>query len=180
VTTTDDMIKSATSIAREVAEGRLSPADLERQAVQELSALMLVEPDANTELWQLQTEVARRVLARGALPADEVAEWAAVQRRRENPDADTDSIAVAAVVALEPSEGPDVPQVQDSAATAAHSPENEPAPDDPVDVGPEPTAEPVPAGFAEPAPITRGPKFGGHIAALGRGLPNGGRLTDRQ
>ncbi|WP_078290448.1 hypothetical protein [Mycobacterium sp. D16R24] len=40
---------------------------------------------------------------------------------------------------------------------------------------PEPTAEPEPSATGctkcEPAPFDRGPRFGGHVAARGRGLP---------
>lgn len=82
-TTVEDLINAAASVATDAAEGRLSPADLERQAVTELSQLMLIEPEPGSELATVQIESARRVLARGDLPAAEVAEWAAVARRRE-------------------------------------------------------------------------------------------------
>lgn len=82
-TTVEDVINAAASVATDAAEGRLSPADLERQAVAELSQLMLIEPEPGSELATVQIESARRVLARGDIPADELSEWAAVARRRD-------------------------------------------------------------------------------------------------
>ncbi|MGJ6122702.1 flagellar hook-length control protein [Mycolicibacterium sp. Y3] len=83
LTTSQDAITAAMSLAEDIAAGKVDPAQLERQAVAELSQLMLIEPEPGSDLAQLQAESARRVLARGDLPAAEVAEWAAVARRRE-------------------------------------------------------------------------------------------------
>lgn len=82
VTTSQDAITAAMSLAEDIAAGKVDPTQLERQAVAELSALMLIEPEPGSELAAVQIESARRVLARGDLPADELAEWAAVARRR--------------------------------------------------------------------------------------------------
>jgi hypothetical protein len=83
-TTPDDVIKAAASIAREAAEGRVSPADMEALAVRELTELF-AEVVPGSPVWPLQVSVARGVLAAGGIPADELAEWAAVQRASEEP-----------------------------------------------------------------------------------------------
>lgn len=76
-------IKAAMGVARDVAEGRLSPAALEAAAVAECRTLVgqVIGPD--DAVWPLQLEVARGVLAAGGVPADELAEWLAVQRQAE-------------------------------------------------------------------------------------------------
>ena len=81
-TTEDEAIKTAMGIARDIAAGKIDPAELERQAVTDLTALMDVEPEPDSALWELQADVCRRTLARGALQATEVAEWLAVLRAR--------------------------------------------------------------------------------------------------
>lgn len=82
-TTPADAISAAMSLAKDVAEGRLDVAALEAQAVAELRGLLDTEPEPGSALAVLQLEVARRVLARGDLPADELVEWTGVARRRE-------------------------------------------------------------------------------------------------
>lgn len=80
--TTEDAIKAAASVARDIADGKLSPAQLEHHAVTELRELAggVVGPDDS--IWPLQVEIARGVLAAGGIPADELAEWLAVARQR--------------------------------------------------------------------------------------------------
>lgn len=77
-----DVIESAMSIADDAAQGRLDPAALEAQAVAELRKLFgaVVGPDDSA--WPVQLDVARQVLALGGVPADELAEWLAVERQR--------------------------------------------------------------------------------------------------
>ncbi|OBB21106.1 hypothetical protein A5761_03075 [Mycolicibacterium setense] len=82
ITTVDDAIKAAASVARDVAEGRLSPSDLEAQAVSELRELFGSVVGEGDPLWELHADVARQAVGLGALSADELAEWAAVMRRR--------------------------------------------------------------------------------------------------
>lgn len=160
ISTPEGVVKAAMSVATEAAEGRLHPNELERQAVAELSALMLIEPEPGSDLEALQADSARRVLARGGIPADEVAEWLAVQRRRENPDeADTDPPAVQAVLLAVPAEGADVLTEAVSHATVAHSAESDAVL---ADAEPEPALQPV---APEPAPLHR------RVLAVGRGLP---------
>lgn len=81
-TQTDDVITAAMSVARDAAEGRLAPAELEAQAVAELRSLLGTVSGPGDPLWALQIDVARRVLAAGGIGADELAEWAAVARAR--------------------------------------------------------------------------------------------------
>ncbi|MGD1282060.1 flagellar hook-length control protein [Mycobacterium seoulense] len=80
--TTEDAIKAAASVARDVADGKLSPADLERQAVAELQQLVGEVVGPGDPVWELQVQIARGVLATGGIPATELAEWAAVERQR--------------------------------------------------------------------------------------------------
>jgi hypothetical protein len=81
--TKHDAVSAAMAVAEDVASGKLSPADLERQAVAELCELLGTVTGPGDPLWSLQVDVARRVLAAGGVPADELAEWAAVARSRE-------------------------------------------------------------------------------------------------
>ncbi|WP_237073244.1 flagellar hook-length control protein [Mycobacterium avium] len=77
--TPEDAIKAASSVARDIADGTLSPTDLEGQAVAELRALVgeVVGPD--DPAWSLQCDIARQVLALDGVPADELAEWLGVE-----------------------------------------------------------------------------------------------------
>ncbi|GAB1811844.1 flagellar hook-length control protein [Mycobacterium sp. MUNTM1] len=79
--TVDDVIKAAASIARDAAEDRLSPADLEHQAAMECRALFGTVAGPDDPLWPLHVDIARQVLALDGVPSDELAEWLAVARR---------------------------------------------------------------------------------------------------
>lgn len=81
-TTADDVIRAATSVARDVAESRLRPSELEAEALRELSALCDTDAEPGSELEGLQLTVARRALAAGLVPADELSEWLSVARSR--------------------------------------------------------------------------------------------------
>jgi hypothetical protein len=84
--TPQDAIKAAASVARDVADGKLSPADLEAQAVaecRELFGTVIGEGDA---LWTLHADVARQAVSLGALSADELSEWTAVMRHKAGED----------------------------------------------------------------------------------------------
>lgn len=80
--TPQDAIKAASSIARDVADGRLSPAALEQQAASECRELFGTVAGPGDPLWALHLDVARQVLALDGVPADELAEWLAVTRHR--------------------------------------------------------------------------------------------------
>lgn len=82
ISTTDDVIKAAASIARDAADGKLSPEILQAQAVAELRQLVGEVAGPGDPLWPLQLEIARGVLAVGGIEPDELAEWLAVERQR--------------------------------------------------------------------------------------------------
>ncbi len=73
--TTEDVIKAAASVARDAAEGRLDPADLEQQvlnACRELVGQVVGEGDP---LWPLQLEIATSVLACHGIDSATLREW---------------------------------------------------------------------------------------------------------
>lgn len=82
----DDVIKAAASVARDAAEGRLSPAALEEQAVAECRELFGTVTGPGDALWELQVEVARDMLAQTGIPADELSEWLAIARQHTYPN----------------------------------------------------------------------------------------------
>jgi hypothetical protein len=82
MTSAEDVIKSAAAVARDIAEGRLSPATLEAQLDTELRALVGTVVGEGDPLFALQADIARGVLAVGGVPVDELSEWVAVGRRR--------------------------------------------------------------------------------------------------
>lgn len=128
ITTTEDAIKAAAAIARDVADGRLTPAALEHRAVAELRELVGTVVGEGDACWELQVQIARGVLAVGGVPADELSEWLAVARQR----------------AAEPLSGPGPDRVEPepvSLLSVALSPEN-------ADLDAD--AEPEPAADAEP------------------------------
>ncbi|WP_062903690.1 hypothetical protein, partial [Mycobacterium avium] len=112
--TPEDAIKAASSVARDIADGTLSPTDLEGQAVAELRALVgeVVGPD--DPAWSLQCDIARQVLALDGVPADELAEWLAVARQRAGEPVGTPALA-------------ETPPEPVSLPTEAHGPETVPA-----------------------------------------------------
>ena len=82
-----DVIRAAAAVARDAAEGRLSPLDLQAQAVAECRALFGTVSGSGDALWELQVEVARAVLAQKGIPANELTEWPAVARQHTQPTA---------------------------------------------------------------------------------------------
>ena len=81
-TTASDVVTAAMSVADDAAQGRVSPAALEQQAVTECRELFGTVAGADDPLWPLHVDIARQVLALDGMPADELAEWLAVARRR--------------------------------------------------------------------------------------------------
>ncbi len=112
MTTCEDIIRSAASVGRDAAEGRLSPADLDQAVADECKALFGQVVGDGDPLWDLHRDVARQSIALGALSADELGEWQAVMRRREAADG-----------SAEP-DGADVPTAPDSSLSVAHSPDS--------------------------------------------------------
>jgi hypothetical protein len=83
----DDVIRAAASVARDAAEGRLSPAALQQQSVAECRELFGTVAGPGDPLWELHVEVCRAVLAQRGIPADELTEWLAVARQHTQPNA---------------------------------------------------------------------------------------------
>lgn len=81
-TTPEDAIKAAAAVARDVADGKLAPADLEAAAAAECRALFGTVAGPDDPLWDLHLDIARQVLALDGVPADELSEWLAVARQR--------------------------------------------------------------------------------------------------
>lgn len=129
MTTKRDTIEAAMSVADDVASGKLDPATLERQMVEELHELVGSVVGEDDPLWPLQTDVARGVLAAGGLDASEISEWAAVAHRRENPDASSETLS-----APVPIDGADTSPEPVSSVSGPHSPESDALPDDLADV----------------------------------------------
>ncbi|MFL0159520.1 flagellar hook-length control protein [Mycobacteroides chelonae] len=130
-----DVVTAAMSIADDIAEGRLAPEHLEAQAVTELRDLFGTVVGEDDPLWPVQLDVAHGVLAAGGIPTDELAEWLAVQRRRDNPE------AAEALGAPVPLNGSDTPPEVSSSGSGTLSPESDAVPDDLVDVPREVIAE---------------------------------------
>jgi hypothetical protein len=81
VVTADDGIKAAMAVARDIAEGRVLPAQLEVSAAGKARALFGRVVGPGDPLWELQVDVCRQVLAvGGGIPVGELAEWVAVYR----------------------------------------------------------------------------------------------------
>lgn len=131
--TPEDAIKAASSIARDAADGRLSPTALQDQAVAELREMVGTVVGPDDPAWSLQCDIARQVLALDGVPADELAEWLAVARLRAGEPVSTPAPA-------------DTPPDPVPLASVAHDPETVPsddADDDPapdIDTADEPPA----------------------------------------
>lgn len=78
-----EVVASALSVAEAVANGHMSTDDLQAAAIDQCRELFGTVYGPGDELWPLHVDVVRQVLAFGGMPADELAEWLAVQRRRE-------------------------------------------------------------------------------------------------
>lgn len=108
-----EAVDAAMSVAQDVADGRLSPADLEATAVAELRELVGTVVGPDDACWTLQCEIARQAVGLGALSPDELREWAAVLDRQRGvepseppaPHEDLSAPAEAASVALSPDYG---------------------------------------------------------------------------
>lgn len=80
------VVKAALAVAKDVAEGRVSPAQLDDAALEACRSVFGTVAGPDDPLWPLQADVARQVLAAGGVPANELQEWLAVQRRRDGFD----------------------------------------------------------------------------------------------
>jgi hypothetical protein len=68
-------VEAAMSVANDITDGRLSPADLERTALDECRRLFGTVTGPENPLWSLHVEVCRQVLALRGIPANELSEW---------------------------------------------------------------------------------------------------------
>ncbi|MDY6871284.1 MAG: flagellar hook-length control protein [Actinomycetota bacterium] len=142
--TAEDAIKAASSVARDIADGRLSPSALEGQAVAELREMVGTVAGPDDPAWSLQCDIARQVLALDGIPADELAEWLAVARQR----------AGEAVSTPAPAETPPDPV---PLVSVAHDPETT-QPDDADDAAAPNTAdEPAVVAVVQPVPTSPRP-----------------------
>jgi hypothetical protein len=80
-------IKAAMSVARDLAEGRLSAGQLDDAVTTLCRELFATVAGPDDPLWGLQVEVARGILALRGIPVDEQAEWLAVNRAAEGVEA---------------------------------------------------------------------------------------------
>lgn len=86
--TAQDAIKAAMSVAKDVAEGRMDPAELDAVAVAECRELFARVEGPDDPLWELHVDVARQVLGLDGIPVDELAEWLAVARQAQGIEAE--------------------------------------------------------------------------------------------
>ncbi|ORL76415.1 hypothetical protein [Prescottella equi] len=86
---TGDTITAVMTVARDVAEGRVTVDELAAVAAAECRDLFAAVVGPQDPLWPLHVEVARQVLAAGGIPAGELTEWLAVARRAGGSDDDT-------------------------------------------------------------------------------------------
>lgn len=78
-----DVVKAAMAIADAVTAGRTQVSALEAQAVAQCKELFATVYGPTDPLWELHGDVTRQYLHAGGMSADELSEWAAVMRRRE-------------------------------------------------------------------------------------------------
>lgn len=108
-----DAVEAAMSVADDVAEGRLSPDDLERQAVEELRQLVGEVVGPGDPIWPLQCEIASQAVALGAIEPNTLREWATVIDRQRG------------VVPLEPATPPIPLSEVESAAVDELNPDSD-------------------------------------------------------
>jgi hypothetical protein len=116
MTSARDVIDSALALAEDVHAGKIDPAGLDAELVDECRQLLGQVVGERDPLWPLHVDIARQVLGVGGLPADELSEWLAVARRR-------------AQIVPTPSAGftaPDMPSGAESAVSEPHSPASGP------------------------------------------------------
>ena len=111
-TTAEEIIKASASVARDAAEGRLTPSTLDGAVMDECRSLFGTVAGPDDALWELQREVARQVLGLDGIPVTELAEWLAVARQRAGAASEAVDLSVSTGAA-------------DSSASGPHSPDSE-------------------------------------------------------
>lgn len=77
-----DAIKAAMSVAKDLAEGRVTVAQIGAEVAAEHRRMFGTVVGPDDPLWPVHVEVCRRVLALDGIPPDELAEWLAVTRAK--------------------------------------------------------------------------------------------------
>lgn len=77
-------VEAIMDLAKDVAEGRVSPADLDREAAAKTLELYRIVDGPADPIWPIQVEIARQVMARGGIPLEEMQQWVAVAMSRAN------------------------------------------------------------------------------------------------
>lgn len=77
-----DAIDAAMSVAEDVAESRLDPAQINQAVADECRELFGTVVGDGDPLWELHTDVARQAISLGAFSTNELQEWLAVARSR--------------------------------------------------------------------------------------------------
>ncbi|MEN4449988.1 flagellar hook-length control protein [Mycobacterium sp. SM3041] len=80
---TERGIKAALAVAEDIASGKLPAGELDAMVAGECERLFGRVAGPGDPLWELQCQVARKVLGMGGIPANELAEWLAVTRLAE-------------------------------------------------------------------------------------------------
>ena len=84
-----DAVRSAYKVLGEIDAGTLTGGDVTNRAVEVCkSTVGVVGSGPADPLWPLHADIARQFLAAGGLSAAELAEWVAVQKRREGGGSD--------------------------------------------------------------------------------------------
>jgi hypothetical protein len=79
-----DLVNASSDVLAEVEAGTLRPGDVEGRAVAVCRETFgIVGAGPADPLWSLHADICRQFLERGGMSANELAEWTAVQRRRE-------------------------------------------------------------------------------------------------
>lgn len=83
-TSKSDAVKAAMQIATDVTEGKVQVDELEAAAVAECRKLFGTVYGPDDPLWDLHLDISRQFIAMNGFTADELAEWVAVMRSRED------------------------------------------------------------------------------------------------
>lgn len=84
-----DAVRSAYRVLGEIDAGTLTGGGVTDRAVEVCkSTVGVVGSGPADPLWSLHADIARQFLAAGGLSSEELSEWVAVQKRRENGDRD--------------------------------------------------------------------------------------------
>lgn len=147
-------VNAAYDIAADLADGTLPPADLDAELERECRKLFGCVIGEGDPLFPVQVDACRGVLAAGGIPADELAEWLAVARRREGQVEPTPIAEAQPIVEMPPVPVVSLPSSTETVEEAAPEPEVPPTPSGPQEVGQTTSAQRrfkvEPGGYAPP------------------------------